>query len=562
MEGLRLTPEMVRRYTEQGAWGSTLLHDYLDRHAAVRPDHLAVVSPARGSDRQARLTYRELAEEVDRATRALRALGIEQGDVVSIQLPNWYEYLVLALAVSRVGGILNGITPIYRQFELRFILKRTASKLMVVPATFRDFDYVEMMAGLRSDLPDLRHVVVVGEAPEGLDGVIDYDTFLERAAAAPDEEPPSIDANDIVQIAFTSGTTGEPKGVMHTHNTLRATGQGLIDHLDLPPEQVNLVLSPVGHQTGFLWGLLLSLMLGGTMVFRPRWDPPDVVDEIAREGVTTMAGATPFLRDLTYAPNLTPEKVRTLRTFITAGAPIPPIVVRDGSARLCKIHAGWGMTEYGLGTALAASDPQQKAEVSDGRALPWAEIRVLDANNRPCEPFVEGDLEIRGPALFVGYYKRPDFNDASFTDDGFLKTGDRAYLDADGFLRIAGRTKDIIIRGGENIPVAEIEALLYTHPKIQDVALVAMPDERLGERACAYVVPKPGADGIDLEEITSFLLTHQLATQKLPERVELIDALPRTVTGKVQKFQLREDIRKKLSEETGAESQEPGAGRR
>jgi cyclohexanecarboxylate-CoA ligase len=506
------------------------------------------VSPARGSDRQARLTYRELAEEVDRATRALRALGIEQGDVVSIQLPNWYEYLVLALAVSRVGGILNGITPIYRQFELRFILDRTATKLMVVPSSFRGFDYVAMMDELRPELPHLDHVIVVGAVDTSGDDHQSYDDFLARADRAnPSDPEPSLDANSVVQIAFTSGTTGEPKGVMHTHNTLRATGQGLIDHLQLAPEQVNLVVSPVGHQTGFLWGVLISVMLGGTMVFQPVWDPEHVVEQIARHGVTTIAGATPFLRDLTYAPNLTPEKTRTLRAFITAGAPIPPIVVQDGAARLGKIHPGWGMTEYGLGTALAASDPQQKAESSDGRPLPWAEVRVLDDEGNSCPPYREGDLQIRGPALSVGYYKRPDFNETSFTEDGFLKTGDRAYFDPDGFLRIAGRTKDIIIRGGENIPVAEIEALLYTHPGIQDVALVAMPDERLGERACAYVVAKPGVGSLTLSDLTDFLLTHQIAKQKLPERLESIEALPRTMTGKVQKFQLREDLKRRLA---------------
>ncbi|MBA2450272.1 MAG: AMP-binding protein [Chloroflexi bacterium] len=547
MDGLRLTPEMVDRYTAQGSWGATLLHDYLARHAAERPQREAVVSPARGSEERARLTWRQLGAEVERAAGGMRALGLGTGDVVSIQLPNWYEYLVLALATSRIGGVINGITPIYRQYELRFILERTASKLMVIPAEFRGFDYVGMVRGLRNELPSLRHVVVVGSEPAVGAGFMSYDELLARSPSEADGTTPGIDANDVVQIAFTSGTTGEPKGAMHTHNTLRATGQGLIDQLELQPEQVNLVVSPVGHQTGFLWGLLISLMLGGKMVFCPRWDPVQVVEEIAREGVTTIAGATPFLRDLTYAPNLTPEKVATLRTFITAGAPIPPIVVRDGSARLGKIHAGWGMTEYGLVTALAASDPQEKAEISDGRALPWAEVRVQDADGHLSGPGEEGDLQIRGPGLFVGYYKRPDFNDASFTEDGFLKTGDRAYLDAEGFLRIAGRTKDIIIRGGENIPVVEIEALLYAHPRIQDVAIVAMPDERLGERACAYVVLKPGAGGIDLQEITSFLLGHQVAKQKLPERLELIDVLPRTITGKVQKFQLREDIKQRLA---------------
>ncbi len=548
MEGLRLTPEMVHRYTGQGAWGTTLLHDFLDHHARARPNHLAVVSPARGGPEETRLSWGQLADEVGRAARALRALSVDRGDVVSVQLPNWYEYVVLALAISRVGGVLNGITPIYRQFELRFILTRTATKLMVVPSSFRGFDYVAMMAELRPELPHLDHVVVVGALDTSGAGLLSYDDFLTRTDRAnPSDLESALDANSVVQLAFTSGTTGEPKGVMHTHNTLRATGQGLIDHLQLAPEQVNLVVSPVGHQTGFLWGVLISVMLGGTMVFQPVWDPEHVVEQIARHGVTTIAGATPFLRDLTYAPNLTPEKARTLRAFITAGAPIPPIVVRDGAARLGKIHPGWGMTEYGLGTALAASDPQQKAETSDGRPLPWAEVRVLDDAGNPCPPYGEGDLQIRGPALSVGYYKRPDFNETSFTEDGFLKTGDRAYFDPDGFLRIAGRTKDIIIRGGENIPVAEIEALLYTHPAIQDVALVAMPDERLGERACAYVVAKPGAGSLTLSDLTDFLLTHQIAKQKLPERLEPIEALPRTMTGKVQKFQLREDLKRRLT---------------
>lgn len=542
MEGWRLTPALIRRYTELGFWGDLRLHDYLDRHARERPEATAVVSPRRGGPEAVHLTWAQLQAEVDRAARALGALGVGRGDVVSVQLPNWYEFLVLALAVSRAGAVLNGLTPIYRQYELRFILNRTGSRVMVIPASYRGFDYVEMMAGLRAEVPSLAHLVVVGSgAPAGM---MTYNQFLGLGTGP---APAAGGANDLVQVAFTSGTTGEPKGVMHSHNTLLATAGAVIRHLDLAPEPVNLVISPVGHQTGFLWGLLITVILGGKMVFQDRWDPEAALAAIAAEGVTTMAGATPFLRDLALAPGVTPERMRTLRTFITAGAPIPPVVVQEGEARLgCKIHSAWGMTEYGIGTAVGAGDPPEKAASSDGRPVPGAEVRVV-AGAGPVAPGVEGDLQIRGPGLFLGYYKRPDFNDASFTADGFLRTGDRAVMAADGFVRITGRTKDIIIRGGENIPVAEIEGLLYQHPKIQDVALVAMPDERLGERACAYVVLRPGAGGITLAEISAFLLQHQLARQKLPERVEVIDALPRTATGKVQKFKLREDIARKLS---------------
>ena len=550
MEGSRLTPEMVGVYTQRGRWSHRLLHDYLWQYAEERPEHTAVVGPARGGTGQVRLCYKALRGEVEELARALVALELGPGDIVSVQLPNWYEFLVATLAVSRIGAVLNGVTPVYRQHELRFILGRTASKVFIIPSRFRDFDYVEMISELRSDLPALRHIVVVDErAPREM---LSFDQLLGlgRDGALSKVSPGPGSANDLVQVAFTSGTTGEPKGVMHTHNTLLATVRAVIDHIGIRPEQVNLVISPVGHQTGFLWGLLVTLMTGGTCIFQDRWDPAVAVEMISREGVTTIAGATPFLRDLTYAPNLAPEKVKTLQTFITAGAPIPSVVAQDAVTRLgCKVHSAWGMTEYGIGTAVGEGDPEEKAATSDGRPVPGAEIRVVDEQGRPAAPSQEGDLQIRGPGLFAGYYKRPDLTENSFSPDGFLRTGDRAREDREGFIRLMGRTKDIIIRGGEKISVAEIEEMLYAHPKIKDVAIVAMPHERLGEQACAFVVLKGEVGGLNLGELTDFLLRKQIAKQKLPERLQVIPELPRTVTGKVQKFKLREEIARKVREE-------------
>ena len=550
MEGSRLTPEMVGVYTQRGLWSHRLLHDYLWQYAEERPEHTAVVGPARGGAGQVRLCYKALRGEVEELARALVALELGPGDIVSVQLPNWYEFLVATLAVSRIGAVLNGVTPVYRQHELRFILGRTASKVFIIPSRFRDFDYVEMISELRSDLPALRHIVVVDErAPREM---LSFDQLLGlgRDGALSKVSPGPGSANDLVQVAFTSGTTGEPKGVMHTHNTLLATVRAVIDHIGIRPEQVNLVISPVGHQTGFLWGLLVTLMTGGTCIFQDRWDPAVAVEMISREGVTTIAGATPFLRDLTYAPNLAPEKVKTLHTFITAGAPIPSVVAQDAVTRLgCKVHSAWGMTEYGIGTAVGEGDPEEKAATSDGRPVPGAEIRVVDEQGRPAAPSQEGDLQIRGPGLFAGYYKRPDLTENSFSPDGFLRTGDRAREDREGFIRLMGRTKDIIIRGGEKISVAEIEEMLYAHPKIKDVAIVAMPHERLGEQACAFVVLKGEVGGLNLGELTDFLLRKQIAKQKLPERLQVIPELPRTVTGKVQKFKLREEIARKVRED-------------
>ena len=533
-----LTDARIRAMTGAGHWRNESLEGNLDRWARERPSRTALV------DGRGRYSWEALARAVDRVAHALRAHGLERGGVISCQLPNWNEAVVLFLAALRVGAVINPIPPTYRASELRFMLGLLESQVAVVPARFRGFDHAAMLVGLRPALPRLRHVLVArGEGPDGtmpLAALTDqpWEARSDRGALA------GTDPNAVHEVVFTSGTTGEPKGVMHTQNTTLSTLHRAIERLELSDRDVMLMASTVGHQTGFLFGYCLTLLLGATTVWMDVWNVEEAAGLIEAEGVTLTMGATPFLRDLTYCEAR--SDLRSLRLFIAAGAPIPRPLVRDARARLgCAVSAGWGMTEDGLVTCNGLRDPEEKIFGSDGLPLPGMELQVVDGDGAPAPAGVEGDLLARGAAQFVGYFRRPQFTADAHIADGWFRTGDRATIDRDGYLAITGRAKDIIIRGGENIPIVEVENLLYPHPQIAGVAIVAMPDPRLGERACAVVIPREGQT-LTLIEIVRFLEQHELARQKFPERLELVSEFPTTPSGKVQKYKLRDLVAQRM----------------
>lgn len=535
-----VTAERVAELTAAGWWRNETLDAFLDRWARERPDKPAVV------DAGGRLTWSGLARAVERVAHGLRAAGVEPDSVVSTQLPNWNEWVLLALACLRLGAILNPIPPTYRANELRFILGTLESRAFVIPARFRGHDYVAMAAALRADVPSLREVWVargaVGPTMRPF-GELTATAWESREGRRP---LPGTDPNRVSEVIFTSGTTGEPKGVMHTSNTVLSIIYPVIDRLAFTASDVALMSSTFGHQTGYLYGYCLTLLLGSTGVWLDVWNAEEAARLIAAEGVTYTMGATPFLQDLTYAPALERHDIGTLRLFISAGAAIPRKLVQDARARLrCAISAGWGMSENGLVTCNGLDDPEEKVCGTDGKPLPGMELRVVDAEGGVVARGAEGDLLVRGHSQFVGYWKRPAFTREAHTADGWFRTGDRAVLDGDGYLSITGRSKDLIIRGGENISVAEVENLLFAHPKVQSVAVVAMPDPRLVERPCAYVIPRAG-ETVTLEEVVRWLEGKSVARHKLPERLEVVGEFPMTPSGKIQKYRLREDIARKL----------------
>ncbi|MBI4596730.1 MAG: AMP-binding protein [Candidatus Tectomicrobia bacterium] len=544
-----LTPEYIERCTAAGFWQNRLITDYLDEAVQRYSDKEVIV------DRWGRLTFGQLAAQAERLALGLRELGLGPEDIVALQLPNWHQFAVFHIALTRVGAITSNVPHIFRQREMSYVLGFTEAKAVVIPATFRNFDYRAMIAELRPQLPNLKHVFVVGgEAPSG---TISYEQFL----ATPWErrrDPVTLDGllpapNAVTQIAFTSGTTGEPKGVMHTSNTLDIEVVTLNRAYNLNENDVIFMASPVGHHTGFLLAVRQPITLGCKAVYQEQWVPAEGIDMMAKEGVTFTLSATTFLQDLVYFPELDRfERLPKLRGFICAGAPVPSKLLADARERLphAFVAALFGMTENGPVTLVPPGTPAVKIVNSDGCAVPGAEVKVIGPDGQELPRGRDGELVTRTPQQSVGYFRRPDANAAAYMADGFFRTGDQARMDQDGYIRITGRIKDLIIRGGENIAPVEIEGIIFAHPKITNVAVVGMPDPRLGERICAYVVPKPG-ETITFEEITAWMAQANVAKPKWPERVEVVDVLPTTPAGKIQKFVLRQQISAKLAAERG-----------
>jgi cyclohexanecarboxylate-CoA ligase len=526
----------------QGLWHQRTINDELDACAASHPDKMALTAVQVESGAVRRFTYRELATMADRIAVGLARLGVGRNDVVALQLPNWWQFTLAYLACSRIGAVLNPLMHIFRERELLFMLAHGEARVAIVPKTFGGFDFERMLEGLKPGLPHLKHVVVVGG-----NGANSFDALL---ADPPWEREPDAQQilsrdrpgpDDVTQLIYTSGTTGEPKGVMHTANTLMANIVPYAQRLALGSRDVVLMASPMAHQTGFMYGLMMPIMLRASAVLQDIWEPNKAIELIRGEGVSFTMASTPFLTDLTRTVQESGSSVPTLKTFLCAGAPIPgPLVEQARKVLGSKIVSAWGMTENGAVTLIKLDDDDQLAFGTDGCPLPGVAVKVADFDGNTLPPGEVGRLLVRSCSNFGGYLKRPHLNNTDA--DGWFDTGDLARLDANGYIRISGRSKDVIIRGGENIPVVEIETLLYRHPAVAQVAIVAYPDERLGERACAIVVPKAG-QSVDFAAMVDFLKTQKVALQYIPERLVVRDAMPATPSGKIQKFRLREMLR-------------------
>ncbi len=486
-------------------------------------------------------TYRELAGVADRVALGLHRLGVRSSDVVAVQLPNWWEFTVTYLACARLGAVMNPLMHIFRERELAFMLGHGEASVAIIPSTFRGHDYRAMYEDLRSGLPHLQHVIAVDD--DGSDG------FEARLTGTAWEDEPGADEilsatrpgpDDITQLIYTSGTTGEPKGVMHSSNTLYSNILPYAERLGLGADDTVLMASPMAHQTGFMYGLMMPVILGCPAVLLDVWDPTRAVDLITELGVTFTMASTPFLSDLADRVETAGVAMPSFRTFLCAGAPIPgPLVERAQRVLVANIVSAWGMSENGAVTTTLLDDDPRRSIDTDGCPLPGAEVKVVDFDGAERPVGETGRLLVRSCSNFGGYLKRPQLN--ATDENGWFDTGDLARLDEHGYVRITGRSKDVIIRGGENIPVVEIENLLYGHPAVAQVAIVATPDDRLGERACAVVVTKPG-ESITFDDMIAHLSQARIAKNYLPEKLVVVDAMPTTPSGKIQKFKLRDEI--------------------
>ena len=532
----RLTDELIARYQQAGHWGSETFYAILARRAKTHPDRVAIV------DRGRRVTYGELKTRIDRVAAGLDALGIEAGDVVTIQLPNWAEFAYVFFALERLGAVANQIGPDFRSREVDYILRFSESRAFVCPASFKGFDYVKMIGELRPGLPDLRAVCALGAAPDlatrgGLTtrGLVSLDALLEDADAVVPRGA-GQGANDIMRMAFTSGTTGNPKGVIHSHNTTLSTCRTLNNDMRVTEDEVFLVYLPLGLNWGYLT-LVQSVMAGARVVLLDQFGARAALELIQRERVTCIPTAPASIIAMLNEPELGRFDFSSLRVVITGGASCPVETIREFRARLHgQLIELYGMLETGFHTYTRLSDDPEAVTGTVGKVSSGLGLRLIDESGRDVPVGAEGEIAAEGPSVHLGYHKNPQANAALFTADGWFRTGDLGQLDAAGNVRIVGRLKEMINRGGKKFFPREIEEILYTHPKILHAAIVGVPDPRLGERNCLCVIPRPG-QALALDEVVAFL-KDGVATYKLPETLEVFDDLPFTPTGKIQRHVL------------------------
>ncbi|HET7366060.1 MAG TPA: AMP-binding protein [Burkholderiales bacterium] len=531
LAGFLLDEARIGRERARGVWPQRVATDYLDRWAAEKPQASALAAWQLEEERETRLSYGELAECVARTASVLEGTGVQHGDVVSFQLPNWWQFVALYLACVRLGAVANPLMPIFRARELGFMLRQAEPRLFVAPARFRGFDHESLARELARALPGMRVLIAGGAGPDS------FERALERSqGASAFRRGARLQPDDITQLLYTSGTTGESKGALHTSNTLLCAVRCYAEYMKLGAHDVIFMPSPIAHQLGFCYGMLMALMLGVPLVLTDIWRPARAAQLIEANGATFTFAATPFLADLAALARESGRKFGRLRLFASSGAPIPPAVAQAGRDYLgVAVAASWGMTECSSVT-ITPPDGSRCTE-SDGCALANGEVRIVDGEGREAPRGTIGALQVRGASLFCGYLKRPQLY--QLDAQGWFDTGDLARMDADGYIRICGRSKDVIIRGGENVPVVEVEAALYRMPEIADAAVVAMPDARLQERACAFVTLHRGRS-LELAGICERLGAEGFSKHFWPERLEVLAEMPRTPTGKIQKFVLRE----------------------
>jgi acyl-CoA synthetase (AMP-forming)/AMP-acid ligase II len=494
-------------------------------------------------------SYAEVTEKTEFLIGALRSLDIDPGDIVIIQLPNCSEFLIFHLAVSAIGAITATIPVVYRERELRGVVEQTGAKAIVIPRSYRGHDYLKMAEDLKAAASSLTHIFVVDEAGRSVsgDGVVDYDTLIaQKKTISWANLRPELD--DLTALGFTSGTTGNLKAAMYSTRVLTATNDGLRNRYDLNTEDRVFACSPVGHAVGFTHALRMTLSIGGSIVMLDHWDCARALELSQTTQCTYMACATPFLNDIVYHSDLQRRgALSSVRLFLCGGATIPRQLMKDARERMPYTFTSplWGMTECGGVTTCPFDAPEEKLFETDGLPCDGMELKVVDRNGHTLAIGDEGELMARGPMVTLGYFRQDELTKEYFLPDGFFRTGDLARIDADGYVRVTGRIKDLIIRGGVNIAPAEIEELLFRHPHVSSVAVVGAPDSRLGERICAYVVLSKGRD-LSLREVQDWMRAAQIAQNKWPEFIEVVDRLPMTTSGKIQKFILRDMIANKI----------------
>ncbi|HXP74131.1 MAG TPA: AMP-binding protein [Stellaceae bacterium] len=526
--------EAVRRYTKAGYWVDTTSNELLEANAREFPRRDALV------DARIRLTYGEYYRRALRLAAHWHRMGLTRDDVIAIQLPNWSEFAIAINAAMMLGIPFCQFHSDFRRKEVEFILRFIDASLVVIPRQFRGFDHLGLVRDLQPGLPRLRHIAVVDDTPPA--DVFDLRGFLDRDA---DPEVPEAElrklrpnGNHLARVLFTSGTTGDPKAVMHTHNTTACACIFQNRDYGITGESALLLFLPVGLNWGF-FNTLQAIQAGCKLVYMDVFRPEQALGLIERERITHFASAPAGLSAMLNVADFARYDLGSLKAATTGGASCPIELIRQWRGHVPgHLLELYGMAEAGAQSCTLLTDDPEAVCGTVGQPAKEMGLKIVDESGAEVPTGGVGEILSIGPSIMIGYYNNPDANSRSFTADGWFHTGDLGTLDERGYLRTVGRRKEMIIRGGANIYPREIEEVLFKHPKVLDAAVIGLPDPRLGERTCACIVPRPG-ETLDFDEIVGFL-RDKIATYKLPERVEIVKVLPRTPTGKIQKGVLRD----------------------
>lgn len=481
-------------------------------------------------------TVGELVDDAKLAAGALQGLGVGAGDVVAVQLPNWYEGAVLQAAAALMGAVVLPIVQIYGRREIEFIVRESRARVLVIPADWRGRHYPDMLPEM-GPLPDLDHVVVIGgDAPAG---ALSWDDLV-----GPPAKPwsmPVLDPPSVAMLVYTSGTTADPKGVQHSHESLLAEVWSDVSSSASATGASTLAVFPSGHVAGLL-GLLRVLVKGAPTVTMDVWDIATAARLIDEHQVNFTSGAPVHLAGLLDAKDRGDATLATLKEFLVGGASVSPSLIARADDAGIAAYRCYGSSEHPTVTVGRLGDSLDRRANTDGLVIAGSEVRIVDDNGVDVAPGEAGDIVTRGAELFVGY-RDESLDSASFLDDGWFITGDIGTLDREGYLTVTDRKKDIIVRGGENISSKEVEDVLATHPDVADVAVVGAPDERLGERVAAFVIVR-GGKSLALSDLAAHCAAAGIAKAKTPEVVRIVRELPRTAAGKVRKVDLRNELRR------------------
>jgi cyclohexanecarboxylate-CoA ligase len=507
--------------------GAGTMWELVERRAEASPRHPMLIAP---DDHVT--TFKEFRDRSERVAAGLQAMGVGEGSMVSWQLPTRVDTVVLSMALSRLGAVQNPIIHLYREREVGFALRQTGAGLFVIPGMWRDTDFAALADRALDGSTEKPEIYSLEDGlPEGDPALLPQPPQGSRPEAAP-----------IRWIYYTSGSTADPKGVQHTDQTLIAGGWGLARALDMRPDDVGSIAFPFAHIAGPDY-LVTMLSIGFPAILVEAFSVPDVLPLFRRHGATMVGGSTAFYVAYLAEQRKNPSEpiLPSLRLMSGGGAAKPPEVhfeVRDEIGGRGVVH-GYGMTEVPMISNGSPHDTDEQLANTDGAPVEGADVRIVSLDGRPAAAGEEGEVRVKGPMVFHGYTDSA-LNDQAFDADGYFRTGDLGRLLADGHLTLTGRLKDVIVRKGENISAKEIEDLLYTHPKVAEVAVIGLPDPERGERVCAVVQIADDAEPLDLDQVVTFCREAGLMTQKIPEQLEIRSEWPRAGTGKIVKKTLRD----------------------